>query len=70
MNLFIGENIAIQLNKDSHYFYSQIGKCVYVGKKLEFAGMRVQVSDMWSLGEKVQCGAIISTSRVWQHLSS
>ena len=47
------------------YFLSQIGKCVYVGKKLEFAGMRVQVSDMWSLGEKVQCGAIVNSTRVW-----
>ena len=42
----------------------QIDKCVYTHMKLEFAGMRTQVYDLWSHGKNVSCGAVVKTARV------
>ena len=42
----------------------QIDKCVYTHMKLEFAGMRTQVYDLWSHGKNVSCGAVVKTTRV------
>ena len=42
----------------------QIGKCVYLTKKVDFAGIRCQVSRLWSEGEEVQSGAIVTNTRV------
>ena len=47
--------------------FMQIGKCVYLTKKLEFVTIRTQVSGLWSQGEEVQCGAVVNDTRVWQN---
>lgn len=44
--------------------FLQIGKCLYVSKKVEFGGMRCQVSGLWSQGGQVQSGAIVDNTRV------
>ena len=47
--------------------FMQIGKCVYLTKKLEFVTIRTQVSGLWSQGEEVQCGAVVNDTRVCQN---
>ena len=42
----------------------QIDKCVYTPMKLEFAGMRTQVYNLWSHGKNVSSGAVVKTTRV------
>ena len=37
---------------------------MYVGKRVEFTGIRCQVARLWALGEKVQSGAIVDDTRV------
>ena len=39
-------------------------KCAYVTKRVEFGGMRCQVSGLWSQGEQVQSGAVVDETRV------
>lgn len=41
-----------------------VGSCVYVNKKLKCLGMRAQVNEIWSKGEKVSCGVISVDTRV------
>eukprot|EP00794_Sanderia_malayensis_P014226 gene14226-15709_t len=43
---------------------SLIGACVYMGKKIEFAGLRFQVHEMWVSGEKVACGVIGKDTKI------
>lgn len=43
---------------------SLMDTCVYVGKTIQFAGIRVQVDKLWRQGEIVSSGAIASDSRV------
>ena len=38
--------------------------CVYLGKKIEFAGFRLQVNEMWMNGEKVACGVVGNDTKV------
>ncbi len=38
--------------------------CVYMGKKIEFAGLRFQVNEMWVNGEKVACGVVGKDTKV------
>jgi len=41
-----------------------VGSCVYVTKKLKHSGVRAQVNEIWSKGEKVSCGVISEDTRV------
>lgn len=43
---------------------SLAGSCVYMGKKLMFAGLRLQVHELWVSGEKLACGVIGSDTKV------
>lgn len=52
------------INCVSSLLQSQIRKCMSMSKKVEFAGIRCQVSGLWSQGEKVQSGAIVGETRV------
>ena len=38
--------------------------CVYVGKKIQFAGIRAQVNEIWVKDQKVSCGVISKNTRV------
>lgn len=38
--------------------------CVYMGKKLVFAGLRLQVNELWVSGEKLACGVIGNDTKV------
>ena len=46
------------------YLFSQIGKGMYVSRKLQFAGMLLRVSGLWAQGDKVRSGAVVDTTRV------
>ena len=41
--------------------------CVYMGKKLVFSGLRLQVNELWANGEKLACGVIGNDTRVCFH---
>ena len=41
-----------------------VDSCVYITKKLKCVGVRAQVNDIWSKGEKVSCGVISEDTRV------
>ncbi|XP_026229880.1 GATOR complex protein DEPDC5 isoform X4 [Anabas testudineus] len=43
---------------------SLVSTCAYVTQKVEFAGIRSQVSELWVKGEKVTCGYISEDTRV------
>ncbi|XP_062870049.1 GATOR1 complex protein DEPDC5 isoform X5 [Trichomycterus rosablanca] len=43
---------------------SLVSTCAYVTQKVEFAGIRAQVSELWVKGEKVTCGYISEDTRV------
>lgn len=43
---------------------SLIDTCVYMGNKLMFAGLRLQVNEMWMNGEKLACGMIGKDTKV------
>ncbi|XP_072043182.1 LOW QUALITY PROTEIN: GATOR1 complex protein DEPDC5-like [Amphiura filiformis] len=43
---------------------NMVGACVYIGKTVEFSGIRAQVSELWSRGERVMCGALSQDTRV------
>ncbi|XP_077579911.1 GATOR1 complex protein DEPDC5 isoform X3 [Stigmatopora nigra] len=43
---------------------SLVTTCAYVSQKVEYAGIRSQVSELWVKGEKVTCGYISEDSRV------
>ena len=43
---------------------SLINSCVYMGKKLVFAGIRVQVNELWIDGEKLACGVVGEDTKV------
>ena len=45
-------------------FSLQVGACVYSSKTIEFSGIRAQVSELWSRGERVMCGAVNDDTRV------
>ena len=38
--------------------------CVYTSKKIQFAGIRAQVSEIWVKDQKVSCGVISESTRV------
>ena len=40
------------------------GSCVYVSKKVSFAGIRLQVNEMWLKGVKVSCGVLGKDTKV------
>lgn len=41
-----------------------VGSCVYVTKKISHSGVRAQVNEIWTKGEKVSCGVISDDTRV------
>ncbi|GAB1599295.1 GATOR complex protein Iml1-like isoform X1 [Argonauta hians] len=41
-----------------------VNTCAYLNKKIEFAEMRCQVSELWSKGEHVTCGVIDDNTRI------
>lgn len=41
-----------------------VGSCVYITKKLSHFGVRAQVMEIWTKGEKVSCGVISNDTRV------
>eukprot|EP00117_Sycon_ciliatum_P040019 scpid10260/ scgid29477/ DEP domain-containing protein 5 len=43
---------------------SLIGSCAYVGKKLNYSGMRISVREMWRKNSKVMCGCISEQTRI------
>ncbi|XP_077471836.1 GATOR1 complex protein DEPDC5-like isoform X2 [Stigmatopora argus] len=43
---------------------SLVTTCAYVSQKVEYAGIRSQVSELWVKGEKVTCGYISEDTRV------
>ena len=43
---------------------SLVDTCVYMGNKLMFAGLRLQVNEMWMNGEKLACGMIGKDTKV------
>lgn len=38
--------------------------CVYLHKKVEFCGIRCQVYEMWSQGERVACGVVTENTKI------
>ena len=45
--------------------------CAHLDKKLELLGIRTQVSELWSRGERVACGYVTDDCRVvFRSLSS
>ena len=43
---------------------SLTGSCVYMGKKVIFSGLRLQVNELWVSGEKLACGVIGTDTKV------
>ena len=41
-----------------------VGSCVYVTKKISRSGVRAQVNEIWTKGEKLSCGVISENTRV------
>lgn len=41
-----------------------VGSCVYVTKKISCSGVRAQVNEIWTKGEKLSCGVISENTRV------
>lgn len=41
-----------------------VGSCIYITKKLSHFGVRAQVMEIWTKGEKVSCGVISNDTRV------
>ncbi|XP_013383589.1 GATOR complex protein DEPDC5 [Lingula anatina] len=38
--------------------------CMYVGKKVDFIGMRAQVNELWAKGDKMTCGYVSEDTRI------
>ncbi|XP_022108430.1 GATOR complex protein DEPDC5-like isoform X2 [Acanthaster planci] len=43
---------------------SLVRSCIHLQQKIEFMGIRAQVSELWARGEKVMCGAVTEDTRV------
>ncbi|XP_070572864.1 GATOR1 complex protein DEPDC5-like isoform X2 [Ptychodera flava] len=43
---------------------SLIDSCAYITRKVEFSGVRAQISELWAKGEKVTCGVISADTKV------
>ena len=46
-----------------------VGSCVYITKKLSHFGVRAQVMEIWTKGEKVSCGVISDDTRVSRRIA-
>ena len=47
-----------------------VGSCVYITKKLSHFGVRAQVMEIWTKGEKVSCGVISDDTRVSRRIAA
>ncbi|XP_071488216.1 GATOR1 complex protein DEPDC5-like [Diadema antillarum] len=43
---------------------SMVNTCIHIQQKVELSGIRAQVQELWSRGERVSCGAITEDTRV------
>nr|XP_006824338.1 PREDICTED: DEP domain-containing protein 5-like [Saccoglossus kowalevskii] len=43
---------------------SLVDSCVYITRKVEFSGIRAQISELWAKSEKVACGVISEVTKV------
>ena len=62
-NSLVGIHVPILATPldSAHY---QIGKGMYVSRKIEFAGLLLKVSDLWAQGDRVKSGVVVDSSRV------